>query len=132
MNAIADRNNFLVAYPEQTIKANPPRCWNWFDPKYQARETGEPSILAAVVEQAVSSHNIDPNRVYAAGLSAGAAITVVLGATYPDLFMAIGVVAGPEFAAGRTAVAGLGAITMGGPEPNHQGLVAFQDAIRQE
>jgi hypothetical protein len=44
-------------------------------------------------------------------------MTVVLGATYPDLFMAI--VAGLEFAAGTTAVTGLSAITMGGPEPNH-------------
>jgi poly(3-hydroxybutyrate) depolymerase len=49
-----------------------------------------------------------------------------MGATYPDLFMAIGVVAGLEFGAATTAVAGLGAITMGGPEPNHQGLLAFQ------
>jgi poly(hydroxyalkanoate) depolymerase family esterase len=119
LNAIAERNNFLVVYPEQTTKANPLRCWNWFDPKHQSREAGEPSILAAVIDQAVSSHNIDPNRVYVAGLSAGAAMAVVLGATYPDLFMAIGVVAGLEFVAGTTAVTGLGAITMGGPEPNH-------------
>ena len=51
---------------------------------------------------------------------------VVMGATYPDLFIAIGVVAGLEFAAATTAVAGLGAITRGGPEPSHQGLLAFQ------
>jgi poly(hydroxyalkanoate) depolymerase family esterase len=121
MNAIADRNNFLV-YPEQATEANPLRCWNWFDPQHQAREAGEPSILAAVIEQAVSSHNIDRNRVYVAGLSAGAALAVVRGATYPDRFMAIGVVAGLEFVAATTAVSGLGAITMGGPEPNHQGL----------
>jgi poly(hydroxyalkanoate) depolymerase family esterase len=126
MNAIAERNNFLVVYPEQTAEANPLGCWNWFDANHQAREAGEPSILAAVIEQTVSSHNIDPNRVYVAGLSAGAAMAVVLGATYPDLFMAIGVVAGLEFAAATTAVAGLAAITMGGPEPNHQGLLAFQ------
>ena len=126
MNAIAERDNFLVVYPEQPTEANPLRCWNWFDPKHQSREAGEPSILAAVIEQAVSSHNIDPDRVYVAGLSAGAAMAVVMGATYPDLFMGIGVVAGLEFAAATTAVAGLGAITMGGPEPNHQGLLAFQ------
>src|ERR1700692_1167866 len=125
MNAIADRDTFLVVYPEQTTEANPRRCWNWFDPKHQAREAGEPSILAAVIEQVVSSNNIDRDRVYVAGLSAGAALAVVMGATYPDLFMAIGVVAGLEFAAATTAVAGLGAITRGGPETNHQGLLAF-------
>jgi len=126
MNAIAERDNFLVVYPEQPTAANLLRCWNWFDPKHQARESGEPSILAAVVEQAVSSHNVDPDRVYVAGLSAGAAMAVVMGATYPDLFMAIGVVAGLEFAAATTAAAGLGAITRGGPDPSHQGLLAFQ------
>ena len=126
MNAIAERDNFLVVYPEQTTEANPLRCWNWFDPKHQAREAGEPSILAAIIEQAVSSHNIDPDRVYVAGISAGAAMAVVMGATYPDLFMAVGVVAGLEFAAATSAVAGLGAMTRGGPEPNHQGLLAFQ------
>src|ERR1700722_5762633 len=115
-----------VVYPEPPTEANPLRCWNWFDPNHQARESGEPSILAAVIEQVVSSHNVDPDRVYVAGLSAGAAMAVVMGATYPDLFMAIGVVAGLEFAAATTAVAGLGAITRGGPEPNHQGLLAFQ------
>lgn len=56
----------------------------------------------------------------------GAAMAVVLGATYPDLFMAIGAVAGLEFAAAPTAVASLAAITMGGPGPNRQGLLAFQ------
>src|ERR1700722_17196105 len=115
-----------VVYPEPPTEANPLRCWNWFDPNHQARESGEPSILAAVIEQVVSSHNVDPDRVYVAGLSAGAAMAVVMGATYPDLFMAIGVVAGLEFAAATTAAAGLGAITRGGPEPNHQGLLAFQ------
>jgi poly(3-hydroxybutyrate) depolymerase len=56
MNAIAERANFLVVYPEQTTEANPLRCWNWFNPKHQALEAGEPSVLAAVIEQAVSSH----------------------------------------------------------------------------
>jgi poly(hydroxyalkanoate) depolymerase family esterase len=126
MDAIAERNGFWVVYPEQTIKANPLRCWNWFDSKHQSREAGEPSILAAIIEEVVSSHNIDSNRVYVAGLSAGVAMAVLLGATYPDLFAAIGVVAGLGFAAGTTAVTGLNAITMGGPEPNHQALLAFQ------
>src|SRR6202163_3609191 len=42
MNEIADRNGFLVVYPEQTVEANQLRCWNWFDPKHQTRDSGEP------------------------------------------------------------------------------------------
>jgi len=32
MNEIADANGFLVAYPEQSRRANLLKCWNWFDP----------------------------------------------------------------------------------------------------
>jgi len=62
MNEIADANGFLVAYPEQSRRANLLKCWNWFDPKHQTRDAGEPSILAAVVDQVCSTHNVDPDR----------------------------------------------------------------------
>jgi poly(hydroxyalkanoate) depolymerase family esterase len=125
MNAVANRNNILVVYPEQPAEANSMRCWHWFDPQHQSRGAGEPSILAAIIDKVRSSHNVDPNRVYVAGLSAGAAMAVVLGATYPDLFMAIGVIAGLEFGAGTSAASGYGAMRRGGPDPRLQGLLAF-------
>jgi poly(hydroxyalkanoate) depolymerase family esterase len=135
MNAVADNNNFLVAYPEQPVRANLLRCWNWFDPKHQSRGAGEPAVLAAVIEQIGSSHNVDASRVYVAGISAGAAMAVVLAATYPDLVTAVGVVAGLEFKAATSMVGGLAAMKKGGPDPEQQGLVAFQtmsDGLRDK
>jgi len=126
LNEIADRNTFLVVYPEQTVEANPLRCWNWFDPKHQARDSGEPALLAAVVKQVQASNSIDANRVYIAGISAGAAMAVVMGVTYPDLFNGIGVCAGLEFKAGTSAETGLAAMKQGGPDPKQQGLIAFK------
>jgi poly(hydroxyalkanoate) depolymerase family esterase len=126
MNAVAGRNNFLVVYPQQTIWANLLRCWNWFDPKHQTRGIGEPCVLAAVVDNVRSYYSIDPDRVYVAGISAGAAMAVVLGATYPDLFRAIGVIAGLEFRAATSLSTGLSAMKNGGPDPNRQGLAAFR------
>jgi poly(hydroxyalkanoate) depolymerase family esterase len=126
MNAIAEQNNFLVAYPEQIAAANPLKCWNWFDPKHQTRESGEPSLLAAIVKQVATSYKTDSKRIYVVGISAGGAMAIVMGATYPDLFAGIGVSAGLEFRAATTAEAGLAAMKQGGPDPAQQGLLAFQ------
>ena len=126
MNEVADRRNFLVVYPEQTPAANPLRCWNWFDPEHQSRDAGEPALLAAITKQVAASHSIDANRIYVAGISAGAAMAVVMGVTYPDLFNGIGVCTGLEFQAGTSAAAGLAAMKQGGPDPKEQGLVAFK------
>jgi poly(hydroxyalkanoate) depolymerase family esterase len=126
MNDLADKNNFLVVYPEQTVAANPLRCWNWFDPKHQSRDAGEPSLIAAVVSDVRSSHSIDSKRVYAVGISAGGALAVVMVAAYPEIFAGLGVIAGTEYKAATTVQAGLAAMKQGGPDPNQQGLVAFE------
>lgn len=129
MNDVAEANRFLVVYPEQTRRANLLRCWNWFHPKHQARDAGEPSILAAVVDQVRSTHNVDPDRVYLAGVSAGGAMASILAATYPDLFAAVAVFAGAEFKAATSLSEGLTAMKRGGPDPIRQGELAF-DAMR--
>jgi len=126
MNAVADRNNFLVAYPEQTLSANLMRCWNWFEPKHQSRGAGEPAVLAGVIEQVSASYKVDCNCVYAAGISAGGAMAVILGVTYPDLISAVGVVAGMEYRAAPGMTEGLAAMKHGGPDPEQQGRAAFE------
>jgi poly(hydroxyalkanoate) depolymerase family esterase len=135
MNSVADKNNFLVVYPEQTKEANPLRCWNWFDTKHQERNSGEPAVLAAIVQQVGSTYKVDPARVYVAGISAGAAMAVVMGATYPDLFSGVGVMAGLAFKSGTTVESGLAAMKQGGPDPKQQGLLAFKamgDSVRRK
>jgi poly(hydroxyalkanoate) depolymerase family esterase len=126
MNSVADKNNFLVVYPEQTKEANPLRCWNWFDSKHQARDSGEPSLLAAIVSQVGSTYNIDAQRVYVAGISAGGAMAVVTGATYPDVFSGIGVSSGLAFKAGSDVQSGLAAMKQGAADPKQLGLEAFK------
>ncbi len=38
MNAAADANKIVIAYPEQPASANALRCWNWFEPAHQQRD----------------------------------------------------------------------------------------------
>lgn len=126
MNALADENNFLVVYPEQVAAANPLRCWNWFDAKHQGRDEGEPALIAAVVQGIHSSYTIHARRVYVVGISAGGAMAVVMAANYPELFAGLGVIAGEEYKAATTVEAGLASMKAGGPDPNQQGLLAYQ------
>ena len=94
MNDVAQTHGFVVLYPAQSQQANPQRCWNWFKHSHQKRDRGEPALLAGMTREIMARHAIDPDRVYAAGLSAGGAMAAILGDAYPDLFAAVGVHSG--------------------------------------
>lgn len=121
-NDLADRLDFVVAYPQQLVATNSSApladgngagCWNWFLPDDQARDAGEPATIAGIARALIASENIDPDRVYVDGISAGADMAVILGATYPDLFAAVGAIAGCAYATCTDASGALAYRAMG-------------------
>ena len=124
MNGVAEAHGFFALYPDEPSSAQALKCWQWFDPAHQQRGAGEPAALVALVDHVASQYAVDGAHTYAAGLSAGAAMSVVLGATYPDRFSAIVVAAGLEYAA-ATSLAGASTAQLdGGPDPAQQGMRA--------
>ncbi|WP_299793902.1 PHB depolymerase family esterase [uncultured Marivita sp.] len=99
MNALAETHRFIVIYPAQSRGDNAQSCWNWFSKGDQRRGRGEPEILAGIARAAMAEHGVPSERCFVAGLSAGAAMAVILGETYPDVFAAVGAHSGLPFGA---------------------------------
>lgn len=102
MNGIADRDNFVVLYPEQRRLANSLRCWNWFSRSAQTG-AGEAAILADMVRSLSNEHHVDIKRIFVAGLSAGAAMANNLAVCHADLFAACALHSGLVFGAATTS-----------------------------
>lgn len=119
MNELAERYNFIVAYPQQVRSAHTYGCWNWFQPINQERDSGEPALLVGMVQEIVQrtgEWTIDTQRIYVAGISAGAAMASILGATYPDLFAALGLHAGIAYKVAQNVHTGMRVMRRGGPD----------------
>ncbi len=116
MNALAEQHRLIVVYPQQARGQNAQSCWNWFSPGDQRRDRGEPAILAGLAQQAARDHAVPTDRVFVAGLSAGAAMAVILGQTHGDVFAAVGAHSGLPFGAARDVSSAFSAMAGTGPD----------------
>lgn len=107
MSRAAEARGWVVAYPQQApfttsgagYDGNGSACWNWFLPDHLHRDAGEPATIAAITASVVARGGIDPSRVYVAGISAGADMATTMAVAYPELYAAVGHLAGCAYAA---------------------------------
>lgn len=126
MNAVAEEEGFLVAYPKQSILANLQRCWNWYDDDHTTRGRGELGDVVAVVDAVRDDYPVNEERIYVAGLSAGGAMAAHAIAAYPDRFAAAGVHAGLAYGAASSVLTALPSMRRGGTDPERQGREAYE------
>lgn len=109
MNAIANRERFLVLYPEQDRVANAQGCWHWFDTR-SGRAQREADVILAAIDQACLLHGADRERVAIAGLSAGAGMAALLASRHPQRVRAVVMHAGVGPGAAQSGATALAAM----------------------
>lgn len=82
MNAVADREKFVVVYPDAINKS------------WDLSGTTDFEFILALIDEMESKQNIDRKRVYASGFSQGGFFSFQLGCRYADVFAAIAPVSG--------------------------------------
>ncbi|MFM0340987.1 extracellular catalytic domain type 1 short-chain-length polyhydroxyalkanoate depolymerase [Paraburkholderia fungorum] len=112
MNVLADRFGFAVVYPEQSKHVHSHRCWHWYDAGDSAGGA-ETRAVVSLVDALVAQHGFDSERVYVAGISAGAGLTALLAVTYPDHFAAVALHSGPAFGEARSGITAMDVMRRG-------------------
>ena len=99
---LADEAGFALLFPEQQRANNPNLCFNWFVPDDIARDRGEALSIRQMIASMVTTHGVDPARIFITGLSAGGAMASVMLAAYPEIFAGGAIVAGLPFGTAAT------------------------------
>jgi poly(hydroxyalkanoate) depolymerase family esterase len=123
---LAQRHGFALLCPEQTRANNGTLSFQWFRPEDIAREGGEAESVAQMVEHVLAAKQLDAKRVFVTGLSSGGAMTAVMLATRPDMFVAGAVIAGLPYQAAQSVMGALWAMK----KPRAQSARAWGDAVR--
>jgi len=98
LNAAAEARGLLVLYPAQSQRANPYRCWNWFERTNQiATGPGETAEILALARHVQAERGLREPRLVVLGFSAGGWMAVNLACAAPESMLGIGASAGGPY-----------------------------------
>ncbi|WP_410219343.1 alpha/beta hydrolase family esterase [Paracoccus sp. (in: a-proteobacteria)] len=112
----AEKHRVIVVAPAQPSQANMNRCWNWFEPRHTAEQGGEAAFLTDLTRKVAHDHAIPPDCRFAMGLSAGGAMSVILGSVFPEDFGAVGCHSGLPNGAASDMGSAFAAMSRGGSD----------------
>ncbi|PTW82545.1 esterase [Achromobacter mucicolens] len=124
MNQWADAGGFMVLYPQQSLARQVQRCWRWFQPD-DNHGGAEADLIAELIRSEVARHGLDPERLYVAGLSAGAGMAALVALRHPRLVAAVAMHSGPVVGDAHNAGNGLGTMRRGSIKP----LVPLMESV---
>ncbi len=81
----AETQGFYVFYPEPA-KTNTKGCFEFYTPEAQKPGGGDAAIVVSKVQEILNTYDIDPNKVFVAGMSAGSSLIPNLVNCYPEVF----------------------------------------------
>ncbi len=105
----AERAGFAVLMPEQAKTAHAQGCWHWHDDPAHTEAPAVASLVAAMVGE----YGFDAQRVYLAGISAGAGLAAALAIREPQRFAAMGLHSGPVFGAATSTMTAMSVMRRG-------------------
>ena len=94
MNAVADKEKFLVVYPQGTtdIRGN-----NFFNVGYDFHKDSnidDLGFIKALVKKLINEYEVNPDHVFATGMSNGGDLSYLLACEASDIFRAVAPIAG--------------------------------------
>lgn len=104
-NKLASLNDFIVLYPHQKVLNNVSTCFNWFRNADINKGQGECESIYRMILYMKEHYPVDSNRIFITGLSAGAAMAVVMMSTHPELFKSGAIFAGGAYKLATNAFA---------------------------
>ena len=94
-NKLADSLGFIALYPDQPFYNNLLTSFSFYLPGKMKKDAGETASIRQMIDYTCDRYAIDKDRIFIAGMSAGAAMSNVMLNAYPELFAAGALFAAP-------------------------------------